>query len=146
MRQRASNQRGSALIVTLALFAIALGLTTIVTARAISAAQGLVRRERQVLALNAGEAGLAEVAQGLRIDPWMAAADGEIGPSQWSAKVTHDLSSVDFHVAVVIVDATTMDQARRIRARLLVTPSASIDIPASVSLLSWELLSAPSDE
>lgn len=140
MTRRVHAQRGSALVATLALFAIALGLTTLVTARAISGAQALVRRERQVLALNAGEGGLAEVAQRLRMDPWMSVAEGEIGASAWSAEISHDLSAFDSHVAVVIVDARTIDQARRIRARILVVPSLAIEEPADLRLVSWELL------
>ena len=140
MRGRGRTQRGSALILALGLFAIALGLTTIVTARAMSAAQAIVRRERHALALNAAEGGLAEVAQRLRIDPWMAAADGEVVTSTWSAVITHDLSVLDAHVAVVTVDARTVDQTRRIRARILVVPSLAIEEPAALRLVSWESL------
>lgn len=142
MTARAARESGSALVVTLALFAIALGLTTFATARAITGAQSVVRRERQIRALNAAEAGLARVAQRLRFDPWMSSDAGEIGPSAWSAEITHDLSSFESHVAVVVVEARALDQSRRIRGRILVIPSLAIEQPAELHLLSWELLAS----
>jgi hypothetical protein len=140
MNARADAQAGSALVVTLALFAIALGLTTLATARAITGAQSVVRRERQIRALNAAEAGLACVAQRLRFDPWMSSDAGEIGPSAWSAEISHDLSSFDSHVAVVVIEARAVDQSRRIRSRILVVPSLALEMPAELHLLSWELV------
>ena len=140
MRRLLSDRRGSALVASLVLVALALLVTSMVTIRATIDAQRVVAAERQAIALNAAEAGIAEAIQRLRWDPWMGDAHGEIGRAKWTIEMHHEVVGVTNHFVTLDVEATAIDQSRRIRLRVDVQPSLALDQPASITLVDWVLL------
>ena len=137
MRRRLREESGSALVVSLVLVAVAFTVTSIVTLRATLDSQRIVRHERQLLALNAAEAGLAETLQDLRMDPWVNEEHGEIGRATWTVKVEHDVTMANFQIATLDAEATVVDQTRRLRMRVRVWPTISLDTPAPIRLIDW---------
>jgi hypothetical protein len=136
-RRLRRGESGSALVASLVLVAVAFTVTSIVTLRATLDSQRIVRHERQLLALNAAEAGLAETLQDLRMDPWVNDEHGGIGRGTWSVKVEHDVTMADFQVATLDAEATVVDQTRHLRMRVRIWPTISADIPAPIRLIDW---------
>jgi hypothetical protein len=84
---KARRERGSALILSVLMLALAQALLLAVTARAMLSAQGARRVEDRALALNAAEAGLAEACQRLRVDGWCGNLEDDVGSGHASVRV-----------------------------------------------------------
>jgi len=138
----ARRERGSALILSVLMLALAQALLLAVTARAMLSAQGARRLEDRVLALNAAEAGLAEACQRLRRDGWCSSLETEVGASHVSVRVdSGNLAGSwrDFSV-------TATGQCRTQRRALLLHVAvlfADDGTPLEVRRVDWSPVQAP---
>jgi Tfp pilus assembly protein PilX len=142
---RRREQAGSALLVSLLILLLAFLVLLAVTARATASSRAVAAAQREALALNAAEAGLAESVQRLAADREpdtarpvsLGAASYEVASARLGSSGPHRRIELR-----VLGRCGPQEVALRVVLEVRLPPPGRPEAPASVRLRSWQRLAA----